>query len=159
LAVVVSLLMLIAGAARPHVAFLGRIPGTRRFSDLSRHPDNEAGPGVVIFRVAASFVYFHVEHVCRVVPERLHATAEGRLVVCGPSDSPRVDVAGAGMLGGLHKALEKREIKLRIVEAHATVRDLLRAEGLEDRVGYLGRHMSVEQAIAEFQEPTKAVPG
>jgi hypothetical protein len=37
------------------------------------------------------------------------------------------------------------------VEAHAKVRDLLRAEGLEERVGYLGRHMSVEQAITELQ--------
>ena len=32
--------------------------------------------------------------------------------------------------------------------------DLLRAEGLEERVGYLGRHMSVDQAIVEFQEET-----
>jgi hypothetical protein len=39
---------------------------------------------------------------------------------------------------------------MRIVEAHATVRDLLRAEGLEERVGYLGRRISVDQAIAEF---------
>jgi hypothetical protein len=31
------------------------------------------------------------------------------------------------------------------------VRDLLRAEGLEQRVGYLGRHMSVDQAITEFE--------
>ncbi|HEY2841555.1 MAG TPA: SulP family inorganic anion transporter, partial [Pirellulales bacterium] len=38
LAVVVSLLVLLATAARPHVAFLGRIPGTSRFSDWKRHP-------------------------------------------------------------------------------------------------------------------------
>jgi SulP family sulfate permease len=46
---------------------------------------------------------------------------------------------------------------MRVVEAHARVRDLLRAEGLEEEVGYLGRHMSVDQAIVEFQanEPAK----
>jgi hypothetical protein len=32
------------------------------------------------------------------------------------------------------------------------VRDLLRAEGLEQRVGYLGRHLSVDQAILEFED-------
>jgi SulP family sulfate permease len=37
------------------------------------------------------------------------------------------------------------------VEAHAKVRDLLRAEGQEERVGYFGRHMSVEQAITEVE--------
>ena len=65
LAVVVSLLLLLATAARPHVAFLGRIPGTRRYSDLDRHPDNELIPGVLVFRAEASLLYFNVEHVIR----------------------------------------------------------------------------------------------
>ena len=55
LAVVVSLLMLLASAAKPHVAFLARIPGTRRYSDAERHPENEPIPGVLIFRVEAAF--------------------------------------------------------------------------------------------------------
>jgi hypothetical protein len=54
------------------------------------------------------------------------------------------------MLSTLHKDLAAREIQFRIVEAHARTRDLLRAEGLERDVGYLGRHMSVDQAIKEF---------
>ncbi len=36
---VISLVLVIHSAARPHVALLGRIPGTRRFSDRQRHPD------------------------------------------------------------------------------------------------------------------------
>ena len=62
-AVVVSMLLLIRRAAHPHVAFLGRIPGTRSFSDMERNPDNEAVPGVLVFRVEASLLYFNVEHV------------------------------------------------------------------------------------------------
>ena len=50
-AVLVSMLLLIRRAAHPHVAFLGRIPGTRGFSDIERNPDNETIPGVLIFRV------------------------------------------------------------------------------------------------------------
>jgi SulP family sulfate permease len=53
------------------------------------------------------------------------------------------------MLTALRQDLLKRDVQLRIVEAHAKARDLLRAEGLEEQVGYLGRHISVEQAIAE----------
>jgi MFS superfamily sulfate permease-like transporter len=149
-AAIASLLMLLAGAAHPHVAFLGRIPGTRRFSDLERHPDNETLPGIVIFRVESSLLYFNADHVRNVVWERLQATPELRLVVCDLSDSPFVDVSGAHLLAGFHRDLAKRDVHLRIVEGHAKVRDLLRAEGLEEQVGYLGRHMSIEQAIAEF---------
>jgi len=41
---VISLVLLIRRASRPHVAVLGRIPGSRRFSDHDRHPDNEPIP-------------------------------------------------------------------------------------------------------------------
>ena len=151
LAAIASILMFLAGAASPHVAFLGRIPGTRRYSDLERHPDNEVLPGILIFRVESSLLYFNADNVRQVVWARLQATPQLRLVVCDLSDSPFVDVAGARMLAGLHGDLAKREIQMRVVEAHAKVRDLLRAEGLEEQVGYLGRHMSVDQAIKELQ--------
>lgn len=152
IAATVSILMLLAGVARPHIAFLGRIPGTRRFSDLERHPDNETLEGILIFRIESALLYFNAEYVSQVVWEKLQNTAGLRLVVCDLSDAPTVDVAGTRMLAALAAGLMKVNVVLRIVEAHAHVRDLLRAEGLEDRVGYLGRHMSVEQAIAEFQE-------
>jgi high affinity sulfate transporter 1 len=152
LAVIVSIILLLATAARPHVAFLGRIPGTHRFSDLDRHADNELIPGVLIFRVEASLLYFNVDHIRNRVWARIAQTDSLRLVVCDLSNSPYVDVAGAAMLAGLHRELSNRGIKLRIVEARATARDLLRAEGLEEQVGYFGRHMSVDQAILEFSE-------
>jgi anti-anti-sigma factor len=150
LATIVSLAMLLAGAARPHVAFLGRIPGTRRYSDLERHADNESIPGVLIFRVESSLLYFNADHVREVVWERIQATPELRLVVCDLSDAPMVDVAAANMLIRLHRDLQKRCVRLRVVQAHAKVRDLLRAAGLEEHVGYFGRHTSVDQAVAEF---------
>lgn len=149
-AAIASLLLLLAGASHPHVAFLGRIPGTRRYSDCERHPDNEVVPEALVFRVESSLLYFNTEHVHRIVWDRVQATPHLRLVVCDLSDAPLVDVAGARMLTALHTELARCSIQLRVVEAHARVRDLLRAEGLEDRVGYLGRHLSVEQALAEF---------
>ncbi|HMC11126.1 MAG TPA: SulP family inorganic anion transporter, partial [Pirellulaceae bacterium] len=107
-AAIASLLMLLAGAARPHVAFLGRIPGTRRYSDLERHADNEALPGIVIFRAESSLLYFNADHVRQVVWTRIQETPQLRLVICELSDSPFLDVAGANMLAGLDRDLEKR---------------------------------------------------
>jgi high affinity sulfate transporter 1 len=159
LAVVVSLLLLLAAAARPHVAILARIPGTHRFSDLERHPDNEVLPGILIFRPEASLLYFNAEHVRAIVSSKIAEADALRLVICDLSNSPHVDVAAAAMLGRLHSDLAKRQVRLRIVEAHAQARDLLRAEGLEEQVGYLGRHMSIEQAISESSEQQAAQSG
>ena len=148
LAAVVSLLLLVGRAARPHVAFLGRIPGTRRYSDLERNPDNEVVPGVLIFRVESGLFYFNVEHVRQVVWQKLRAaTVPVQLVVCDLSTSPYVDVAGARMLAGLHTDLAAAGIQFQLVEARAAVRDILRAEGLEEHLGQISRRMSVHDII------------
>ena len=150
-AVVVSILLLIRRAAHPHVAFLGRIPGTRFYSDIERNPDNEPTPGVLMFRVEASLVYFNVDHVRDTVLERIRSSKEPlKLVVCDLSTSPMVDIAGARMLKALHAALQEMGIRLRLAAAHATVRDMLRAEGVEERVGYFGRRITLADVIDEF---------
>lgn len=155
-AVIVSLLMLLAAAARPHVAFLGRIPGSRRYSDLERHPENERVPGALLFRVEASLLYFNADYVQNRVSAAIAEMDGLRLVICDLSNSPYIDVAGADMLAALNKELSARGVLMRLVEAHAKVRDLLRAEGLEEQVGYFGRHISIDQAIAEFAEESQS---
>ena len=160
-AAIASLLFLVAGVARPHVAFLGRIPGTRRFSDLERHPDNEALPGIVVFRPESSLLYFNAEHVGGAVRQRLEAMPDLQLVVCDLSQAPLVDVAGRTCWRTCTGISPSATSTLRIAEAHAGCATCS-PEGLEDRIGYLGRHLSVDQAIAEFQESagcqTPAVP-
>ena len=156
LAAVVSLLLLVGRAARPHVAFLGCIPGTRRYSDLERNPENEIIPGAVIFRVESGLFYFNVEHVRNMVWQKLRAaTVPLRFVVCDLSTSPNVDVAGARMLVGLHKDLATAGIQFQLVEARAPVRDILRAEDLDQRLGQISRRMSVDDIIEEFCHHTK----
>ena len=156
LAAVTSLLLLIGRVARPHVAFLGRIPGMRRYSDLERNPDNEVIPGVLIFRVESGLFYFNVEHVRQVVWQQLRtATVPVQLVVCDLSTSPYVDIAGARMLAGLHTDLAAAGIQFQLVEARAAVRDMLRAEGLEERQGQINRRMSVDDVIETFRNQTE----
>jgi high affinity sulfate transporter 1 len=151
-AVLVSMLLLIRRAAHPHVAFLGRNPGTRGYSDIERNPDNETIPGVLIFRAEAALLYFNVEHVREAVWQKIRSTPGPlKLVVCDLSISPTVDLAGARMLKTLQAQLQAAEIRLRIVAAHASARDMLHAEGLEERVGYFGRRITVADAIDEFQ--------
>ena len=41
LAAFASVVLLLFRASTPHVAFLGRAPGTNLYSDIARHPENE----------------------------------------------------------------------------------------------------------------------
>jgi hypothetical protein len=54
------------------------------------------------------------------------------------------------MLLELHKELASVGIALRLAEARSGVRDILRAEGLEERVGYFGRRASVDDVLESF---------
>jgi len=54
---------------------LGRIPGTRRFSDRERHPENETIPGMLILRPGASLLYFNMNYVRDLIEERVQEAA------------------------------------------------------------------------------------
>ena len=89
----------------------------------------------------------------RVVLERVQAAGNSlRLVVCDLSTSPSIDIAGAKMLLHLEAELAKRSIILRLVEARASVRDLLRLEGAEERVGAIDRLATLSDVIDNFQK-------
>jgi len=149
---VISMVLLIRRASKPHVAFLGRIPGTRRFSDHERHPSNEPTPGVLAFRVESGIVYFNAEHIFDSVLARLEAAPEPiGLVICDLSTSPQLDMAGAHMFLALYAELTKRDIAFRLVEAHSAVRMMLRTEGVEEKVGHVDRFTSLAHAIEDFQ--------
>ncbi|HXJ35030.1 MAG TPA: SulP family inorganic anion transporter [Candidatus Eisenbacteria bacterium] len=151
-AVVASILLLLHRAAFPHVAMLGRIPNTSRFSDLERNPDNEPTPGILPFRVEASLMYFNIDHVLREVLRHVDAQPQPvRLVVCDLSTSPYVDLAGARMLERLSAELAARGATLRLAEARSTVRDVLRLEGVDATAGPISRRISVADVVAAFQ--------
>ncbi len=151
-AALATILMLLVAAARPHVAFLGRIPGREGFSDMTRHPENLPIPGVLAFRPEAALIYVNAETVMHAVLDRLVAEPEGRvrLVVCDLSASPRIDLAAAGMLGKLQAQLSARGIRLAVVGAHGRVRDLLRRDGLADLVGGIAREVTLASVISEI---------
>ncbi|HSP06336.1 MAG TPA: sodium-independent anion transporter, partial [Acidobacteriota bacterium] len=116
---------------------------------------NEVVPGILLFRVEAALLYFNTEHVSAAILEKVFSGAmRPKFVVCDLSTSPMVDLAGARMLAGLQEKLAAEGITFRLAEAHATVRDILRAEGLEERVGPIDRRISINDVVGQIQTAT-----
>ena len=147
IAAVASIVLLLINASQPHVAFLGRIPGTNAYSDVERHPENELLPGIIAFRPEASLLYINADAVRDAVVGRLAAATNVRLMVCDLSASPSIDLAGSRMLHELHAEAAARGIALRIVGARGRVRDLLRADGLGDKIGGLDRAATLDDLL------------
>lgn len=150
LAAIVTLLLMIKATSNPNVAFLGRIPGTKRYTDLERHPDNETIEGVLIVRVESAILYFNVENIKEEIWKKInHETHPIKTVILDLNSSPNVDIAGARFLKQLFIDLKKKKIALKIAEARSEVRDTLRSENLEDLLGHISRFVSVDDLVVE----------
>jgi len=153
LAAVASILLLLARASRPNVAFLGRLPGTGRYSDKARHEGVEPLAGVIAFRPEASLLYINAETILEVVLSALPRATGIKLVACDLSASPYIDLAGARMLHDLCDELASRGVAFCVVGAHAQLRDLLRAEGLAEKTDSGAWLRSLESVLGDSAEP------
>jgi high affinity sulfate transporter 1 len=151
LAAIACVALLLVRVSRPHVAFLGRIPGTQSYSDMERNPKNEPLRHAIVVRPEGSLIYVNAGAVLEALRARLrNADISGmRLMVCDLSASPFIDLAGSRMLHELHTELAGRDIALRIVGARSYVRDFLRADGLGDKVGGLDRATTIHDLVRE----------
>jgi MFS superfamily sulfate permease-like transporter len=145
---VISLVLMLRRASRPHVALLGRIAGTRRFSDRARHPDNELIPGLLIFRPESSLMYFNIDHVCESIRDRVKAEPHPPvLVILDLSAAPYVDMQSAHTLAELADELRSSGVRIETVETRSSVRDTLRAERVAAKLGSIDRFSSVADAV------------
>jgi sulfate permease, SulP family len=151
LGALISLVQLARISSRPHVALLGRIPGTRRFSDRDRHEDNELIPNVMIFRPESALIYFNVDNVCEAILSRVHVEpAPPKLVVVDLSAAPMVDMQSAHTLAAMADELTAMSIQFHAVEPRSSVRDRLRREGVDSKLGGVNRFSTVADVIDHF---------
>ncbi len=147
----ISLVQLVHAASRPHVGLLGRIPGTRRFSDRERHLGNELIPGVLIFRPESGLVYFNIDHVRDIILNKIHTEpVPPRLVVLDLSAAPYVDLQSVHTLAAIASELTAKGIRFQAVEPRSSVRDRLRHEGVDRNLGGVNRFTSVADVIDDF---------
>ena len=160
LGALISLVQLVRVSSRPHVALLGRIPGTRRFSDRDRHADNELIPNVMIFRPESVLIYFNIDNVCDAILSRVRVEATPpKLVVLDLSAASIVDMQSAHTLAGMADELTADAIQFHAVEPRSSVRDRLRREHVDSKLGGIDRFTTVADVIDHFlgeSEPSAA---
>jgi high affinity sulfate transporter 1 len=151
LGALISLVQLVRVSSRPHVALLGQIPGTRRFSDRDRHQDNELIPGVMIFRPESALIYFNVDNVCDAILGRVRSEPTlPKLVVLDLSAASIVDMQSAHTLASMAAELTCLSIHFHAVEPRSSVRDRLRREGVDTKLGGIDRFTTVADVIDHF---------
>ena len=151
LGVVLSMLLLLARASRPHLAVLvrdrhGTWVDARRRAERGKEPGT-AVPGVLVVRVDSGLFFANAEAV-RSEIRRLAADEGIQLVVLDARTIAFVDSAAAGMVALLRRDLDRAGRRLVVSEDVGQVRDVLTAVMTADGEPPLERFASVDEAIA-----------
>ncbi len=145
--IALSLVWLISVTTRPPMPLLGREPGTEVFRELDEHPDDERIPGVVVLRLDGG-LFFATSDALEDRIRDVVLSNEGVAAVvldCGGTDF--IDSQGAAKLSEIVELAEHVGIDLRLARVKPEVRDLLRRDGVLDRLGAAKIHGSVSQAV------------
>ena len=148
--IAISLLLLIYRASHPHIAVLGKVPGTTgQYGDLERHPDNQQLPGIVILRVESGLFFANADAVRQRV--RAHAAQAGtRVVVLDAETAPTIDVTAVHMLAELTQSLEREGVRL-VTRQIGQVRDVVRRVATDTTPE--GVYPTVQAAVQAAQQP------
>jgi SulP family sulfate permease len=160
LGVVLSLATLIWRSSRPHIAVIGRIPGSEHFRNVERHQVDTL-PEVLMLRIDADLYFGNVgvvfDHLESLLKARAAQGLHTRHVVLVMSAVSLIDTTGLYALIEINRSLQAQRIKLHLSEVKGPVMDRLQQS---DLVGQLGGQvfLSTAQAFRSLGEGSAQIP-
>ena len=133
---------------------LVRQPGTQAF----RHPDNcpegETYPGLLVLRFDAGLFFIDANALeDRLRELTLDHDSGVRVVVLELGGVNYIDSQGSETLGAIAEMLEARSIQLRLARVKPAVMQVLRRDGVAERIGGANFHGNVFEASKDMVPP------
>src|SRR5262249_14712787 len=105
----------------------------------------------------SALIYFNVDNVSEAILNRVRAAPRlPKLVVLDLSAAPLVDMQSAHTLASLAEELTAERIEFHAVEARSSVRDRLRREDVDGKLGGVNRFTTVADVIDHFLSQTNS---
>ena len=156
--VVLSLLLYIWRASRPHLAVLGRLPGTEHFRNVKRYQNLETWPHLLLLRVDEHLSFANSAYLEQVLMEHVARAPALKHLVLVCSGINGIDFSALEMLMKLGSSLKDAHVTMHLAEVKGPVMDKLRDTGLlallqPGRV-FLSTHEAVEALAARAARPS-----
>ncbi|TAH11009.1 MAG: sulfate permease [Curvibacter sp.] len=133
LGVAMSLAALVWRSSHPHMAVVGRVPGTEHFRNVERHAVQTV-PGLLALRVDESLFFANATALEERIEALVQADASVRRLLLVCSAVNQIDATALGMLTALEQSLGGRGIRLELAEVKGPVMDRLQATVLGQRL-------------------------
>jgi MFS superfamily sulfate permease-like transporter len=149
-----SLVFVIYQSSRPHLASVGRIPGAPgAYSDLARHPENTAVPGVLILRLHGALYYANaltVRDQVRALVDAADPAPRALVLDLGAQDT--LDLTSAKVLIAMGREMRGgRGIDAYLVDVHAPALAFARSVGVLDVIPPEHVFPTIELAVQHIE--------
>jgi high affinity sulfate transporter 1 len=149
-----SLVFVIYQSSRPHLASVGRIPGAPgAYSDLARHPENTAVPGVLILRLHGALYYANaltVRDQVRALVDAADPAPRALVLDLGAQDT--LDLTSAKVLIAMGREMRGgRGIDAYLVDVHAPALAFARSVGVLDVIPPEHVFPTIEMAVQHIE--------
>ena len=155
---VASMLLVVYQSSRPHISSLGRVPGIPgAYSDLNRHPENIAIPGLLILRLDAPVYYANAMTVQKQVKVLVENTMPPpRAILLDSAGQDSLDITSAEMLKSLVAELKDKGIEIFVAELHSTIREFSQKTGLLQIIGEDHIFPTIDTAVRAIETSARS---
>jgi MFS superfamily sulfate permease-like transporter len=151
MAVVLAVIEFLWDGWRPHSAVLGRVDHVKGYHDITRYPDAQLIPGLVLFRWDAPLFFANAEFFHdRVLAAVASSPTPVRWLVVAAEPVTSIDVTAADVVAELDDALEADGVEVCFAEMKDPVKDKLKRFGLFTRFGEQAFFPTIEEAVSRY---------
>jgi high affinity sulfate transporter 1 len=151
IAVIIALLAFVWDSWRPYSAVLGKAEGVEGYHDITRYPNAELVPGLVLFRWDAPLFFANAEWFRQEIKSVVSGSpTQVRWLVVAAEPVTGIDITAADMLAELDKELQQANIELVFAELKDPVKDSLKQFGIFNKLGDLMFFATIEEAVDAY---------
>lgn len=152
LGVILSVLVILYSLSYPHIAQLGRIPGTQEYRNLKRFDQLETWDEIVIMRFDAQLYFANLAVFRQSLADMIDQQAGVRYAILDFKPINNVDSSALKMLAELITIYQQRSITLLFADVKGPIRDQFKKVGLLDQAGTEHIFLTVDEAVKSVLE-------
>ncbi len=146
--VVLSLGWLVYVTTAPTMPLLGRKAGSHAYREADEHPADEQFPGIAVVRLDGGLFFATADALHDRLRELRHTSVPPvRAVILDLEGVDFVDSQGSAKLNELLDLYADKDVSLRLARVKTSVRPVLAADGVLDRLGKERIHGDVDDAV------------
>jgi SulP family sulfate permease len=157
LGVLVSILLFLWRASRPHIAIVGQVPGTEHYRNVLRH-EVITDPRILAVRVDESLFFANAAYLQEYLLQEVAARPAVEQVLLVASAINFIDGSALEVLTQLVERLRQMGVGFALAEVKGPVMDRLKMAGFVEKVGAERFFLSTHQAMQALKSQVTSMP-